>query len=97
AAGNCHTHTTPYFKVKKGRDSKVEWRIVDDTGCTNPVDAVVEVRFDKGDGDSLPLCIKRNKNKIECALRDDAPEGPKKYSVWLGTEQEDPVLEIEQF
>ena len=93
----CKTNTTPYFKVKKGRDDKVEWRIVDDTDCLVPAEATVEVKFDKGDGDPLTLCVKRNKRKIECVLRDDAPEGPRKYSVWLGNQQEDPVLEIEQF
>jgi hypothetical protein len=97
-AGNvCRTNTTPYFKVKKGRDDKVEWRIVNDTDCLVSADVMVEVKFDKGDGDSLPFCVKRNKRKIECVLREDAPEGPKKYSVWLGDQQEDPVLEIEQF
>jgi hypothetical protein len=93
----CRTNTTPYFKVKKGRDDKVEWRIVNDTDCLVSADVMVEVKFDKGDGDSLPFCVKRNKRKIECVLREDAPEGPKKYSVWLGDQQEDPVLEIEQF
>ena len=95
-AGNtCRTNTTPYFKVKKGRDRKVEWKIIDESGCT--VSADVEVKFDKGDGDPLPLCSKKGKKKIECDLPKDAPEGPRKYSVWLGTQQEDPVLEIEQF
>lgn len=99
AANRCHTNTTPYFKVKKGRERKVEWKIVDETDCTASLD--VEVRFDKPkespNPDPLPDCVKKNKRKIECDLKNDTPEGAKEYSVWLGDQQEDPVLEIEQF
>lgn len=95
-AGNtCHSNTTPYFRVKKGRDRKVEWKVSDPSGCATSQE--VEVKFDKGDGDPLPSCNKKNRRKIECAVREDTPAGAAKYSVWLGSEQEDPVLEIEQF
>lgn len=95
ASNTCHTNTTPFFRVKKGRERKVEWKINDPSGCTAAQE--VEVKFDKGDTDPLPSCTKRNRRKIECDLRENTPAGTAKYSVWLGSEQEDPVLEIEQF
>jgi hypothetical protein len=94
AEGECDTNTTPYFKVRKSRDDKVEWKIVDESDCTEDETVLVEVKFDQ---DPLPNCIKRHGRKIECALPADAGEGERKYSVWLGSKMtEDPVLEIEQ-
>jgi hypothetical protein len=94
ANNTCHTQTTPYFKVKKRQQSKVKWTIIDKTGCATATD--VEIKFDKGDDDPLPACTKKGRRKIECPLPDNALEGPRKYSVFLGSEKEDPVLEIEQ-
>lgn len=98
ADGVCQTNTTPYFKVKKSTDRKVEWKVVDEGNCLSTGDSYVELRFQT---DPLVTCDKKNRRKIECDLPDDASTGQYKYSVWIKAgatdprESEDPVLEIE--
>jgi hypothetical protein len=91
----CHTSTTPYVKVKKGRERVARWDIRDKVGCTEQY-GDVEVKFDKpNNADPLAGCSKRGRRRIECSLT-TAETGRREYSVWIDGNQEDPVLEIEQ-
>ena len=83
-AGNtCHINTTPYFRVKKGRDRKVEWKINDPLGMRDQPGGRGR-NSTRATAIRLPSCNKKNRRKIECALREDTPAGAAKYSVWLG-------------
>jgi len=94
-ANACKSITTPYFKAFKS-SGKVKWKIDDEFECITG-DLKVILKFDKGDADPLPSCLKEGTNKIECDLDHiTAPIPKRKYSVWLGgTKLEDPELQIE--
>lgn len=96
SAGTCKTLTTPYIKATKANKDKVRWRIIDDYDCTEPEGVTVTIKFDKGDANPFTAdCDLDDDNKIQCELRPDAVGGRLDYSVWIGSEQEDPEIEIE--
>ena len=93
AKDQCKTWTTPHFVAK--RNGKATWNIINEgTTCLDGA-AEIEIKFDKKDADPFPSCNKKNKNKIECDVPENAEPKGYKYSVWLSGAQEDPEIQIE--